>query len=85
MLKWNSERGSVTYDFSLPEDGLYNITLTYIQLICHGNSIRLSLKIDGAYPFKDAEDITLPRLWTNKGGIRTDDKGVRYRPSRQSC
>ena len=80
VLKWDSERGSVTYDFSLPEDGLYNITLTYIQLICHGNSIRLSLKIDGAYPFKDAEDITLPRLWTNKGGIRTDDKGDQISP-----
>ena len=80
VLKWDSECGSVTYDFMLPESGLYNITLTYMQLLCHGNDIRLSVRIDGDYPFEDAKDITLPRLWTNKGGVRTDNNGDQISP-----
>lgn len=80
VLKWESEKGSVTYEFTVSETGLYNIALTYMQLLCHGNDIRIALKIDGAYPFDDAGDIALPRLWTDKGGVRTDNNGDQISP-----
>ena len=80
VIKWDSQKGSVTYEFDVPKDGIYNINLTYMQLPCQSKDIQIGMKIDGEYLFDGMETLFLPRLWTNKGDVRVDDKGDQISP-----
>ena len=80
VLKWDSQKGSVTYEMTVPKDGIYNINLTYMQLPCQSKDIQIGLKIDSKYLFDGMETVFLPRLWTNKGEVRVDDKGDQISP-----
>jgi len=80
VLKWDSQKGSVTYEMTVPKDGIYNINLTYMQLPCQSKDIQIGLKIDGKYLFDGMKTLFLPRLWTNNGDIRVDDKGDQISP-----
>lgn len=80
VLKWDSQKGSVTYEMTVPKDGIYNINLTYMQLPCQSKDIQIGLKIDGEYLFDGMKTLFLPRLWTNSGDIRVDDKGDQISP-----
>ena len=80
VLRWDSQKGNVTYDFSVESDGFYSIYMTYLPIECRGNDIRLGLKIDGEYIFDGMKEIVLPRLWTNDGDVRVDEKGDELTP-----
>ncbi len=80
VIKWDSQKGSVTYEFDVPKDSVYNISFTYMQLPCQAKDIQIGLEIDGKYLFNGMETLFLPRLWTNKGDVRVDDKGDQISP-----
>ncbi len=80
VIKWDSQEGSVTYQVNVPEDAIYNLSLTYMQLPCLAKDIQIGVKIDGEYLFDGMEGLFLPRLWTNKGEVREDDKGDQIAP-----
>ena len=80
VIKWDSQKGSVTYQVNVPKDGIYNVSFTYMQLPCQGKDIQIGVKIDGKYLFDGMETLFLPRLWTNKGEVREDDKGDQIAP-----
>ena len=80
VLKWDSQKGSVTYEITVPKNGIYNINFTYMQLPCQSKDIQIGIKIDGKYLFDGIETVFLPRLWKNKGDVRVDDKGDQISP-----
>lgn len=73
-------RGSITYNFDIPTDALYNICLNYKNLNNNGIDVEIAIKIDGKYPFEKAQNITLPTIWQDASEIRIDDFGNQFSP-----
>ena len=80
VIKWDSQKGSVKYEFNVPKDGIYNINLTYMQLPCQAKDIQIGLRVDGKYLFEGMETLFLPRIWTNKGKVKEDENGDQIAP-----
>jgi len=62
-LHWNGDQGWMEWDFTIEEDGLYNLEIEYMPLEGGYSSIIRGLQIDGAYPFEEAARIELDRYW----------------------
>ena len=56
---------TVTYRINLPEAGLYHIALNY-KPVAGGNEIIRKIRVNGEYPFQEAEYITLKRYYRDK-------------------
>lgn len=80
VLKWDSQKGTMTYQFLVEDDGFYELFITYMPIRCRGSDIRLGVKIDDSYPFDGLREIVLPRLWTDAGSIETDENGDELSP-----
>ncbi len=81
VLLWESTDGTVTYDISVPETGIYCVNMTYFPMISNSTNIELSMQIDGETPYDTASRITLSRVWINEKDIYTDSRGNQVRPS----
>lgn len=77
----NGEAGEIVWEFSINENALYEIYLTYFQLEGRNSPIDLGIKIDGEFPFSDVEYNEFDRIWCDDSGILTDDNGDQYTPS----
>lgn len=64
-VKYNDENGFSDWNFVCVNSGWYNLYLTYMPLEGRGNSIEISVKLDGSYPYDELNDITLPRWFEN--------------------
>ncbi len=62
---WTQDEGSVTYQFNVPESGLYHIQLTYYPDVTSTQSILRNVYVNGELPFDDCKDITINRLWVD--------------------
>ncbi len=69
------EGGFLELVVQVPQEGLYNIGLDYYSVEGRGQEIRQSLMIDGAYPFEEAEQIVLSRIWKDEGEVACDAEG----------
>ena len=83
VLLWKNEAGSVTYTFSATDDANYRLKLFYGTVKGSGSDIRLGLKIDGKYPFGEAEELSFKRSFENSGGVRSDKWGNQFAPEQQ--
>ncbi|MBO4432795.1 MAG: hypothetical protein J5852_04605, partial [Clostridia bacterium] len=83
VLVWKNEAGSVTYTFSSAEDANYCFKLFYGTVKGSGSDIRLGLKIDGKYPFSEAEELSFKRCFENSGDVRSDKWGNQFAPEQQ--
>lgn len=54
------------WNISAESDSMYSFYLSYYPLEGTGKNILVSLMIDGEYQYAEAEDIELPRFWTDK-------------------
>lgn len=54
---WQSTGQNVTWEFEAPEDGLYNISLKYLQNVTSGMFTTRKVMIDGEIPFKELEKV----------------------------
>lgn len=57
------EENSVTYEFEVQNEGLFEIYLTYYNLPGKGIPIEFSLSVDGAFPFSDIQNNILRRVY----------------------
>ena len=80
-LVWESEGGSVTYSFDIPETGLYCVEMTYCAMKSSSAAVELDVKIDGETPYDTASRITLGRVWVNERAIYKDSRGDQIRPA----
>ncbi|WP_235560972.1 extracellular solute-binding protein [Bacillus sp. FJAT-28004] len=75
------DAGEMGWDVTIPEDGLYNITLRYFTVEGKVSSIERQLLIDGEVPFSGAGSLLFPRIWKNeKEQIEKDNRGNDVRP-----
>ncbi len=84
VLLWESRNGSVSYVFDVPEDAVYNIEFEYSLLDSSERDLDLGIMIDGAFPFTEAEELELPRMWQDATDFRTDDIGNQFAPEQVS-
>lgn len=68
-----SETTSIKYNFTIQNEGLYNIGLNYYPIAGKGMDIIRSLKIDNETPFEEANTITLKRFWKDQSEIKNVD------------
>lgn len=64
-----------------PDSGEYEITVEYVQPQDNTRDILIDVEINGSLPFEEAAGISLPRIYKNNGGIRTDANGNEIAPA----
>jgi hypothetical protein len=57
------------YTFEVQEPGLYNISVNYRPMEDTGRAIQVGFMLDGAYPYKELENILLSSIYHK--GVRT--------------
>ena len=80
---WKSETGTVTWKFTVPSGGLYNLYFNYYALPGKGNDIELGLKIDGHCPYAETQNFKLARMWQNATKVTADERGNQYIPEQK--
>ncbi len=79
-----SDNGAVTWKAEIPAAGWYTVSYTYSGVEgTSGADIELGLKVDGKYPYAEAERFVLPRIWVNDGGFRQDSNGNQFAPEQK--
>ncbi|OPX44972.1 bacterial extracellular solute-binding protein [Ruminiclostridium hungatei] len=83
VLLWKGNgNGWVEFQFTAPEDGLYEISTSYCPITGTGfrSAIIWDVTIDGSRQFRESSSITLCRLWKDARPIKKDDEGDDIRP-----
>jgi len=63
--KWQKPGQWISWDFTVPADGLYHIIVRYRQDTLSGAFVSRRLTIDGEVPFREAESLLSDRLNTS--------------------
>ena len=58
--RWRKENQSATWEFEVPEDGLYNIGIKIEQTNGHGLPVYRRIEIDGKVPFVELNEYMFP-------------------------
>ena len=83
VLRWENEAGFITYKFSALKNADYCFKLFYGTLEGSGSDIRIGIKIDGKYPFSEAEELSFKRSFRNSGDVRADKWGNQFAPEQK--
>lgn len=78
---WTNNRGTVTFDFTVEETGIYNMEFYYYTIAGASTTIDVGIRIDDEYPFTACKDITLDRYWKDGSAIRKDSKDNELKPT----
>lgn len=72
---------AVDYKFNVPSDSVYNVYLSYAALTDNKAKLNFALKLDGQYPFEEAESLSFPTAWNNEtNDFDADEKGNQLTP-----
>ena len=71
--------------FQVEEAGLYQLEFEYKALPARRSNIEVTLLLDGALPFKQAEGLIFRRLFDTTGEITRDSRGHDVRPLMQEA
>lgn len=75
-----SKKG-VSFKITAPADGLYKLGINYKGLGEENSDFVFSIKIDGKFPFSEAEKLNLFRIFRDQpGGNRKDAQGNEFSP-----
>ncbi|WJH32703.1 hypothetical protein N6H14_20715 [Paenibacillus sp. CC-CFT747] len=86
VLLWKSGRDNwIEYTVDIPEDGLYEIALTYHTYSDPAGStvrrpVNLSLQMDGVFPYREARALSLRRQFKDNLPVKRDEFGDDIRP-----
>ena len=71
----------LSFTINVEEAGLYGIGMSYKPLNHAYSDITVAIKIDGKYPYAEAEKFEFPRMWCNEGeSNRVDAGGNEFAP-----
>lgn len=73
------EENQITFQFTVPETGLYNMEMTYFPLAESESRIMFGIRIDGVFPYTEAKTCVLSRMYRNEE-IKVDEYGNDIRP-----
>ncbi len=71
-VSWLDSEGSVSWDFEVKTEGLYNAEMFYHPIAASNTTIELEMKIDGENPFDEVKLTELDRYWKNETAIEYD-------------
>jgi len=71
---------SVVYEITVPQAGLYNLQVEYSTTNKGSSDPERTLLVNGEIPYKEAGDLSFPRLWRSKTEIKQDPRGNDIRP-----
>ncbi|MBE5787431.1 MAG: extracellular solute-binding protein [Clostridiales bacterium] len=57
---WATSDQSITWNFTVPEDGLYTLSFRYRQNYLRGMLVYRTVKVDGQMPFRELEQVEFP-------------------------
>ena len=78
----SSECKEITYAFDVPSDALYNLRLTYYDLLKEDLSLRAGFYFDGRSPYTELENVPFSKIWENGDKtVKTDEFGNEIRPT----
>lgn len=72
---------SVSFHVQVPQTGYYNLYMEYLIPESCGVAAERGVRINGEFPFEDAQNITFTRIWTDGGEVKTDNQGNQIRPT----
>ena len=72
---------SVSFHVQVPQTGYYNLYMEYLIPESRGVAAERGVRINGEFPFEDAQNITFTRIWTDGGEVQTDNQGNQIRPT----
>ncbi len=75
------EGSKVSWAFDLKQGGMYRIRMEYLTTPARGVDIERALYINGKIPFLGADTLLFPRMWTDAGEPRIDNRGNQIRPA----
>ena len=70
----------VSVNISAPSAGLYRLGFTYMAVGEGTSDLVFGLKVDGDYPYSEATELELPRMWTLSDEKRVDGIGNEFSP-----
>lgn len=70
----------ISIQFEVNRDGYYKLGFNYKALDEGTSDLVMGIKIDGLYPFKEASELTLPRMFTLSTEKRIDGLGNEFSP-----
>lgn len=76
--------GEAEYILNIPASGMYNISIEYAATENTNRSILAGIKINGEYPFDEAQETELFRVHKDSGGIETDETGNERAPYQEA-
>lgn len=72
---------NVNFSVSVDCDGFYGVGLSYKTIDNAYSNVKIGVKIDGVYPYDEATEFELPRMWCNDGAAnRVDAAGNEFAP-----
>ena len=79
---WTDETGTVTWEFDVPQTGLYNLQFKYFVPEGKESDVERELRIDGELPFAEARSIVFHRVWKNEtNAFERDEQGNDLMPA----
>ena len=83
VLLLKESNGNFSFEITIPKDGLYRVEADYFPVADDSIlDINLGFKIDGKYPFKEAENVFLSKVYKNENNCIEQDKyGNDIRPA----
>ncbi|TJY44534.1 extracellular solute-binding protein [Cohnella pontilimi] len=77
---YKEELDWIEWPVDVPEDGFYNIEVTYFPIEGKRSSIDRSMKIDNEFPFNEAQRLTFYRMWADQAEPKQNSQGDDIRP-----
>lgn len=83
VLLWSKPKGWVEYEVNAEAEGIYELETEYFPYIPadggHRQSVMMSVRINGDYPFREAHSIALERQFAEASAEKYDDAGNQLR------
>lgn len=83
VIVGDSGGDAAEYAVTVPESGWYHLAVEYAQAQGSSRAIAVGVRINGTYPFAEAEEISLPRVCRDAGSIRKDSVGNEVAPQQE--
>lgn len=80
-----AEGESLDISVDIPQSGYYQLQMDYYPVMDGTTAIKMELYIDGKIPFREAENISLKRIWEDADEKKYDSQGNQIRTSSEQA
>ncbi|WP_424768237.1 extracellular solute-binding protein [Paenibacillus sp. sgz302251] len=82
FLVLQDEDSWVEYKVDIPEDGFYQMGMSYYAMKGKRAAVIRNVQIDGEFPFFQAKKMEFQRIWQDEGNTWKDNQGNEFNPRR---